>query len=166
MKILTVDNETYELDEIPETIEDLRYGVLDYTNPKNVDYYFIPLIFLESFYSPAAVLQIGKYTVNVPLDWSIIICDPEVGDPEVVSLMSLNDRGFTTFVMNPINGFQPQYLQVDIVNVYNDIKWHAPKLKYGHLLCVPLSDEPESPCIIIVKDANKIPEVLDMNEIW
>lgn len=166
MKILTVENETYELDEIPETIEDLRYGVLDYTNPKNVDYYFIPLIFLESFYSPAAVLQIGKYTVNVPLDWSIIICDPEVGDPEVVSLMSLNDRGFTTFVMNPINGFQPQYLQVDIVNVYNDIKWHAPKLKYGHLLCVPLSDEPASPCIIIVKDANKIPEVLDMNEIW
>lgn len=166
MKILTVDNTTYELDEIPETIDDLRYGVLDYTNPKNVDYYFIPLIFLESFYSPAAVLQIGKYTVNVPLDWSIIICDPEVGDPEVVSLMSLNDRGFTTFAMNPINGFQPQYLQVDIVNVYNDIKWHAPKLKYGHLLCVPLSDEPESPCIIIVKDANKIPEVLDMNEIW
>jgi len=166
MKILTVDNTTYELDEIPETIDDLRYGVLDYTNPKNVDYYFIPLIFLESFYSPAAVLQIGKYTVNVPLDWSIIICDPEVGDPEVVSLMSLNDRGFTTFAMNPINGFQPQYLQVDIVNIYNDIKWHAPKLKYGHLLCVPLSDEPESPCIIIVKDANKIPEVLDMNEIW
>jgi hypothetical protein len=166
MKILTVENNTYELDEIPETVDDLRYGILDYTNPKFIDYYFIPLIFLESFYSPAAVVQIGPYQINLPLDWSIVICDPEVGDPEVVSLMSLNDRGFQTFAMNPINGFQPQYLDINIVNVYNDIKWHAPKLKFGHLLCVPLSDAPESPCVLIVKDANKIPDVLDINEIF
>lgn len=166
MRILTVENNTYELDDIPETVDDLRYGVLDYTNHKNVDYFFIPLIFLESFYSPAAVLRVGEYTVNVPLDWSIVICDPEVGDPEVVSLMSLNDRGFKAFAMNPINGFSPQYLDVAITNIYTDIKWHAPKLKFGHLLCVPLSDKPESPCIMIVKEANKIPEVLDINDIW
>ena len=43
MKILTVDNKTYELDDIPEVVDDLRYGVLDYSNPKNVDYYFIPV---------------------------------------------------------------------------------------------------------------------------
>lgn len=166
MKILTVENKTYELDEIPETIDDLRYGVLDYTNPKNVDYYFIPLIFLESFYSPAAVLQVGEHQIHLPLDWSVVICDPEVGDPEVVSLMSLNDRGFKTFAMNPITGFQPEYLDISIVNIYNDVKWHAPKLKFGHLLCVPLSENDESNCILIVKDANKIPEVLDINEIW
>ena len=65
MKILTVENETYDLDEIPETVDDLRYGILDYTNPKNVDYYFIPLVFLESFYAPAAVLQIGENIVNI-----------------------------------------------------------------------------------------------------
>ena len=166
MRILTVENTTYELDDIPETVDDLRYGVLDYTNPKNVDYFFIPLIFLERFYSPAAVLRVGEYTVNIPLDWSIVICDPEVGDPEVVSLMSLNDRGFNAFAMNPINGFSPNYLDVAITNIYTDIKWHAPKLKFGHLLCVPLSDKPESPCIMIVKEANKIPEVLDINDIW
>lgn len=166
MRILTVENTTYELDDIPETVDDLRYGVLDYTNPKNVDYFFIPLIFLESFYSPAAVLRVGEYTVNVPLDWSIVICDPEVGDPEVVSLMSLNDRGFKAFAMNPINGFSPNYLDVAITNIYTDIKWHAPKLKFGHLLCIPLSEKPESPCIMIVKEAGKIPEVLDINDIW
>ena len=65
MKILTVDNDTYDLGEIPETIDDLRYGVLDYSNQQNVDYYFIPLVFLESFYAPAAVLQIGQYTINM-----------------------------------------------------------------------------------------------------
>ena len=48
MKILTVDNKTYELDDIPEVVDDLRYGVLDYSNPKNVDYYFY-FPFRESF---------------------------------------------------------------------------------------------------------------------
>ena len=166
MKILTVENQTYELDEIPDTIDDLRYGVLDYSNPKNVDYYFIPLVFLESFYSPAAVMQIGKDQISVPLDWSVIICDPEVGEPEVVSLMSLNDRGFHAFVFNPITGFTPQYLDIHMVNVYTDIKWYAPKLKFGHILCVPLTDGYNPKCALFVKEANKIPEVLDINVIW
>ena len=166
MKILTNENTTYELDEIPELVDDLRYGVLDYTNPGNVDYYFIPLIFLESFYSPAAVLQIGDYTLNVPLDWSIVICDPDIGDPEVISIMGLNDRGFKTVALNPISGFTLQYPEIQVTNVFTDVKWHAPKLKFGHILCVPLSDEPESPCVLLVKESNKIPEVLSINDIW
>jgi hypothetical protein len=166
MKILTVENTTYDLDEIPETVDDLRYGILDYTNPKNVDYYFIPLVFLESFYAPAAVLQIGENIVNMPLDWSVVICDPTVGDPEVVSLMSLNDRGFHAFAFNPITGFKPEYPEIAITNVYTDVKWYAPKLKFGHLLCVPISDEPESPCVLFVKEAKKLPEVLDISELW
>lgn len=166
MKILTVENQSYELNEIPDIVDDLRYGVLDYSNPKNVDYYFIPLVFLESFYSPAAVMQIGKNQISVPLDWSVVICDPEAGEPEVVSLMSLNDRGFSAFVFNPITGFTPQYLEIQMVNVYTDIKWYAPKLKFGHLLCVPLHEGENPPCALFVKEANKIPEVLDINVIW
>lgn len=166
MKILTVENKTYDLDDIPETVDDLRYGILDYTNPSNVDYYFIPLVFLESFYAPAAILQIGQTTISMPLDWHVVICDSEVGDPEVMSLMSLNDRGFTAFAFNPITGFKPEYVDVSIVNIYSDVKWYAPKLKYGHLLCVPLSDEPNSPCVLFVKDANKLPEVLDIEQLW
>ena len=166
MKILTVDNKTYELDEIPDQVEDLRYGVLDYSDPKNVDYYFVPLVFLESFYSPAAVLQIGDHQINVPLDWSMVICDQEVGEPEVVNLMSLNDRGFHAFVFNPITGFSPKYLEIQIKNVYTDVKWYAPKLKFGHLLCVPITDGDNPQCVMFVKEANKIPEVLDINVIW
>tara|TARA_B100000035_G_C20771086_1_gene452634 strand:+ start:117 stop:617 length:501 start_codon:yes stop_codon:yes gene_type:complete len=166
MKILTVDNKTYELDDIPEVVDDLRYGVLDYSNPKNVDYYFIPLVFLESFYSPAAVLQIGDNTLSIPLDWSLVICDPEVGEPEVVNLMALNDRGFHAFTINPITGFKPEFIDVQITNVYTDIKWYSPKLKFGHLLVVPIEDGDEPRCALFVKESNKIPEVLDINQIW
>ena len=166
MKILKVENTSYELNDIPEVVDDLRFGILDYSNPKNIDYYFIPLMFLESFYSPAAVLKVGDYQISVPLDWSIVICDSEVGDPEMMSLMSLNDRGYTAFSTNPISGFAPEYLDISIRNIYNDVKWYAPKLKFGHILCVPLHDGPEPPCVLLVKDTNKIPEVLDLNELW
>jgi hypothetical protein len=166
MKILTVDNKPYELDEIPDTVEDIRYSVLDYSNPKNVDYYFYPLVFMESFYSPAAVLKVGDHTVNIPLDWSVVVCDPMVGEPEVMSLMSLNDRGFHAFAFNPLTGFMPSYLDLSISNIYTDVKWYAPKLKFGHILVVPLEDKENPVCALFIKEANKIPEVLDISELF
>ena len=49
MKILTTDNNYYNLDKIPEDGEDIQYCVLDTTNSKNIDFFFIPLIFMETF---------------------------------------------------------------------------------------------------------------------
>ena len=166
MKILTVENETYELDDIPDTIDDLRYSILDYSNPGFIDYYFIPLVFLESFYAPAAVLKIGEYQITMPLDWSVVICDPSVGDPEVLSLMSLNDRGFKAFVFNPITGFLPSFEEIEIVNIYQEVKWYFPKLKFGHILAVPLTEKDNGPCVYFVKETNKIPDVLSTADLW
>lgn len=165
-KILTVENETYDLDFVPEEIEDIRYCVLDYSNPKDADYIFVPLVFLESFNSPAAVLQVGSAQVKVPLDWSLIVCDPSVGDPEVLPVTSLNDRGFKTFIFNPLTGFLPTFAEVEIVNIYQEVKWYFPKLKFGHILAVPLFEEKNSPCIFFVKETNKIPDVLSTEDLW
>ena len=50
MKILQLENQTYTLEKIPEYVDDqLRFAVLDNSNPAEPDYFFIPLIFLESF---------------------------------------------------------------------------------------------------------------------
>tara|TARA_B100001094_G_scaffold14408_1_gene12488 strand:+ start:834 stop:1337 length:504 start_codon:yes stop_codon:yes gene_type:complete len=165
-KILTVENETYDLDFVPEEIEDIRYCVLDYSNPKEADYIFVPLVFLESFNSPAAVLQVGNTHVKIPLDWSLIVCDPMVGDPEVLPVTSLNDRGFKAFVFNPITGFLPSFSPIEIVNIYQEVKWYFPKLKFGHILAVPLSSKKDSPCAYFVKDTNKIPDVLSTEDLW
>lgn len=166
MKILTSENVSYDLDFVPEQIDDLRYGILDYSDKNNPDYYFVPLVFLEIFNAPAAVLQIGNYTFKMPIDWSVVICDSENGDPEVIPITSLNDRGFTVFTFNPISGFMPDYQSIEIVNVYQDVKWHFPKLKNGHLLVVPLGDQPGSKCALFVKETSKIPDVLDLNHLW
>ena len=166
-RILTVDNESYDLDFVPEEVEDIRYCVLDYSDKNNADYIFVPLVFLESFNSPAAVLKIGNYTTTVPLDWSLIVCDPSVGDPEVLPITSLNDRGFKAFVFNPITGFLPTFTEVEIVNIYQEVKWYFPKLKPGQMLAVPLETGTEKPlCVYFVKDISRQSEVVNYSKCW
>ena len=143
MNILTVDNVSYDLDRLPEEIdEDLRYGVLDYSDTSEVDYMFVPLVFLESFSCPAAVLRIGKHELKVPLDWSLIIGEADHGEPEVINVMSLNDRGFSAFVFNPINGYKPEWQKVEVINIYQEVKWYVPKLKFGLLAILVVKFEP------------------------
>ena len=74
MKVLTLDNRTYTLEKIPEFVDDkLRFAVLDNSNPEDPDYFFIPLIFLESFNAPAAIIKIGQYKIKMPLDWKMVV---------------------------------------------------------------------------------------------
>ena len=61
MRILTLENTCFEMNKLPEEVDDLRFAILDNSNPQDPDYFFIPLIFLESFNSPAVVIDIdGK----------------------------------------------------------------------------------------------------------
>jgi hypothetical protein len=166
MKILTLDNTTYELDVLPEEIDDLRFSILDNSDTSDTDYFFIPLIFLESFNSPALVLRIGEHTIKMPMDWKILIGEPDLGDLEVLPLTSINDRGFKAFQFNPISSFRPSFLDIEILDVYNDVNWYAPKLKNGQILCVPLTNDPEPDCVYFVKDISRNCEIVDYNQAW
>jgi hypothetical protein len=101
----------------------------------------------------------------MPLDWSIVICDKHLGNMEIIELKHLNDRDFEVFVLNPINGYMPQFLDVTIQNVFPDITWNIPKLKRGHILAVPLKEGHSSPCAFFVKDVNKLPDGLDISKV-
>ena len=167
MRILTLDNTSYEMNEIPEEVEDLRFCVLDNSDPKDPDYFFIPLIFLESFNSPALVLKIGKWTVKMPIDWQLLIGEPDLGDLEVVPLTSINDRGFSVFTFNPMSSFKPEFYSVEVVDIYQDVKWYFPKLKPGQMLAVPLEENKEKPlCAYFVKDISRQSEVVNYGKVW
>ncbi len=166
MLILTNENKSYELNRIPDQTDDIRYCVFDYSDPKNSDYYFMPLIFLESFHAPAVVLKIDQYEVQMPLDWSVLVCDDDYSDLEVVPLTSLNDRGFHTMVFNPMRHMVPRPKEVNITNVYSDVKWFFPKLKNGNILVVPLEDGDSPNCALFVKDASKLPDVIDIGALF
>ena len=136
MRILTLDNKTFHLNNLPSELkDDVRFSVLDNSNPKEPDFFFIPLIFLESFNSPAMVIEINGHEITMPIDWHLAVGDSEgAGDIEVLPLTSLNDRGFEAFLYNPLTGYTMQWGNVKITNFYNDMKWYFPKTKMDNLL--------------------------------
>lgn len=167
MRILTLENKSFEMNEIPDEVEDLRFCVLDNSDPKEPDYFFIPLIFLESFNSPALVLKIGDSIIKMPVDWQLLIGEPDLGDLEVVPLTSINDRGFSVFTFNPIAGFRPEFKTVEIVDIYQDVRWYFPKLKPGQMLAIPLEENKEKPlCAFFVKDISRQSEVVNYSKVW
>lgn len=166
MKILSLTNDAFDLNEIPDHVDDLRFCILDNSNHKDPDYFFIPLIFLESFNSPALVLEIGPHRINMPVDWQILIGEPDQGDLEVVPLTAVNDRGFNAFVFNPLSSFRPEFFKIEVVDIYQDMKWYLPKLKPGQLLAVPLTADPEPQCVYFVRDISKQSEIVNYSKIW
>ena len=166
MRILTLDNTSFEMNEIPDEVDDLRFAILDNSDPKNPDYFFIPLIFLESFNSPALVISVGGNIIKMPADWQILIGEKTFGDLEVIPLTSINDRGFSAYTFNPLQSFSPDFHQVEIVDIYQDVKWYFPKLKPGQMLAVPITEGENPTCAYFVKDINRQSEVVDYGKIW
>lgn len=151
--------------EIPDEVDDLRFCVFDNSNPKEPDYFFIPLIFLESFNSPALVLKIGDNIIRMPVDWQILIGESDLGDLEVVPLTSINDRGFSAFAFNPLTSFSPTFKPVEVIDIYQDVKWYFPKLKPGQMLAIPLTEHTEKPeCVYFVKDISRQSEIVDYSK--
>lgn len=166
MNILLLDNTKYNLENLPEEVDDLRFAILDNSNPANVDYHYIPLIFLESFNAPALVLRIGDRKIKMPVDWQILIGEKEHGDLETLPLTSINDRGFNAFEFNPLSSFRPDFLPIEIVDIYHDVTWYAPRLKNGQFLCVPIDDSKKPRCVYFVKEISRNCELVDYNQVF
>lgn len=168
MNILTLDNKAFSLNNLPEQIEeDIRFSVLDNSDPKNPDFFFIPLIFLESFSSPAIVMEINGKEISMPLDWHIAVGDSQTGnDLEILPLTSINDRGFEAFVFNPLKSYKPDFGDLKVTNFYNDVKWHVPKTKNGQLLSVPIEDGENPLCAFFIKDVSRQIETIDYGELF
>jgi len=163
MQILTLENQTFPLKDIPEELEDeVRFAVLDNSDAKNPDFFFVPMIFLESFSAPAMVMEIGGHEITMPVDWHIAVGDSMSGnDLEVLPLTSINDRGFEAFLFNPLSSYKFDFAEIKITNFYNDVKWYFPKVKNGQLLAVPLSLKDKSVCAYFIKDISRQSELID-----
>jgi hypothetical protein len=163
MRILTLEDKSFRLDNLPDQIEDdVRFAVLDNSDPKEPDFFFVPLIFLESFSAPAMVLEINGHEITMPVDWHIAVGDSEAGcDLEILPLTSINDRGFEAFLFNPLSGYKMEFGTINIVNFYTDVKWYFPKVKNGQLLTVPITNGSKPQCAFFVKDISRQCEVID-----
>jgi len=167
MQILTLDNKTFSLNNLPDEVdENTRFAVLDNSDSQNPDFFFMPLIFLESFNSPAMVLRIGDEEIAMPIDWCIAVGDSTSAcDIEILPLTSLNDRGFEALCFNPLSSFRVEFKKIEIVNFYNDVKWYFPKMKNGQLLATPLQGGEKPTCVYFVKEISKQNEIIQLDKI-
>lgn len=167
MQILTLDNTTYLLNKIPDHVdENMRFAVLDNSDIANPDFFFVPLIYLESFSSPSAVLHIDNHKIQMPLDWNILLGDPECGDLEIVPLTSLNDRTFHAFCFNPITDVMPSYKEVRITNIYNEVEWYFPRVKNNQLITVPISNQSAPVCAYFIKEVNRSTDMISIHSLF
>lgn len=167
MQILTLDDKTFYLNNLPDEVDDnMRFAVLDNSNPNEPDFFFQPLIFLESFNSPAVVLKINDYELQMPLDWSIVVgCRESGNDLEVVPITSLTDRGFDAFIFNPLSDFKFSFADIEILNIYMDVKWYFPKMRSGQILATPLKDGDKPPCAYFVKEISRQSEIIQYGKL-
>jgi len=167
MRILTLDNKSYNLNNLPDELEeDLRFSVLDNSDVNEPDFFFIPLIFLESFSSPAIVMDIMGHEVMMPVDWHMAVGDIEsFNDLEIFPLTSLIDIVFDAFLFNPLKSYQAEYAEFKITNFYNDVKWYFPKMKNGQLLSVPITEGDNPLCAFFVKDISRQLECIDFGKL-
>lgn len=111
-------------------------------------------------------MKIAGREIQMPLDWSIVVGDGICGaDSEVLPLTSINERGFEAFIFNPITGFKIDYAPIEIVNIYQDVKWYFPKMRNGHILTVPLSDNKNPFCAYFVKEVSRQSEIIQVDKI-
>ena len=163
MRILSLESGSMDLVSLPETLsKEIHFSVLDNSTPQNPDFFFNPLMFLETFSSPAAVLHIGQYEIMLPLDWMIVIGDGTTGnDLEVLSITSIHNRSFEVFSYNPITSFRPEFESIEVVNIYNNVKWYFPKLNSNQLLTYPLLIEDKTPCVFVTPEISKTCEMIN-----
>jgi len=167
MHILSLENKAFSLTNLPDELEDdVRFAILDNSDPKEPDFFFIPLIFLESFSSPAMVMEINGKEIMMPVDWSIAVGDSQTGmDLEILPLTSINDRGFQSFLFNPLTSYKIEFGSIEITNFYNDVKWYFPKLKNGQLLGVPITEGENPLCAYFIKDISRQSELIDYGKL-
>jgi hypothetical protein len=174
MFILSENNQSVDLNLIPEQVE-LNYWVFqNAVRDEDADYFCNPLLMLESFFAATVRLrftfkearQSQVLYLNVPADHQLLIGESTCGDLEINPVTSLSGRGFRAFSMNPLSSFTPDYLAVDVDDIYQPTKWFVPKTQPGQLLCVPLTEGYRPRCIYLVRDIPKSLEIVHTTNAW
>jgi len=168
MLVLTEENTVLDLKLLGKKATDKRYSVFDYSNTKDSDYYFKPLIFLDIFDDTALDFRIGNNRIMIPEQWSLVMADPANGDVEIVAVEDINNRDFHAFVFNPHTCFYPKFMPVRMEDIFLEVRWVFPKMEPHRFLLVPLTNDNNPDCILLIneKDQKKIspPTLMTLTE--
>lgn len=161
MNVLTPENNAFDMDLVTEHIPDELYCVLDLSANGESDFYFRHILNTVSFNSISADLQIGDKVIQVPLGWQIMLGDEDSGMVEMCTIENiLNMKEPKAFVYNPIRSMYPKFEEVKVLRVFAlTTKWQIPMLPKKNLLCVPLSNDENPPCVYFADENEKIQDL-------
>jgi hypothetical protein len=147
MLILTAENKVLDTRTM-KVGDEVHHGVLSFQDHQNPDFYFNVVEFLEEFSSASITLRIGEYEVVMPLHWSILCTDLEY--LQSIPLWEVGGKHFPVFCLNPIDGYQPEFLRLRTSTIFPQNTWTAPQLNDKDLLVVPLGahHDPMEPTVI------------------
>ena len=167
MNILTLENKTVSLNDLPDTMDtDIHISILDNRNYNAPDFTFEPLMFLETYNAPAVVLRVGNQEIHLPADWKIAIGDSITGnDLEILPVTTIYKRGFEAFVYNPLVSFRPEFSIIEMVNIYHDVKWYVPRLNNNQLIATPLTNTDAPLCVFAGQNITKQGEQINYTEL-
>jgi len=168
--ILNEHNEIVDLDQVSKNSE-IYYGVLDFTKPKTPDYFFKPIVFIDTYNAPSAELKIGPYTTMIPFKWSIIVVYADIA--ELVPVEDIVSKNHDVFLINPITAYMPSSMPIRYKGSY-DTAWSYPTLGKTELLVIPIAQQIEredesrkrGPLCIVAGEKAKIPETIDLGLLW
>lgn len=138
MLILDENNEVRDTDRIDESC---FYSILRFKDPKNPDFFFDELTYIEEFTSYTMKIEVGRHTLFVPFHWSILCSDGEY--VQTIPLYEFSGRNFQAFCLNPLDGYIPHYPTIRLVEIFSNTTWSAPPIQDKDMLVVPIGHEPE-----------------------
>lgn len=162
MLVLTPENTSFDMNEVGEYAPNKMFCALDLSDISNSDYYFFNILNTVSFSSIAVELKIGNYSLQVPMNWQILIGDEDTGMLEVVHVEDLLAiKSPYAFVYNPIKSRYPQFLPVSVSSICTvSLKWQIPLIRKSHMLAVPLESKEIPLCAFFADETDKFPEFM------
>lgn len=125
------------LDSIDTPLKTEFFWVLDLVEK---DFYLNPLQMNEELQTPALVLNILGYAIEVPANWNVLIYSEETSQLDIAEVSDLTRGHFTALVYNHTTGkIQPG--SVRVVNYSPYTKVHTPSLHKTHMLCHALGPD-------------------------
>lgn len=169
MLILDENNKMVDIDQVSKNRE-VYYAVLDFSKPRSPDYFFKPIIFIDTYTSPAAMLQVGPYTTLVPFRWSVVVTYADIA--ELVAVEDIVSKDHDAFCVNPITSYMPDRLPIRYKGSL-DVSWSYPTLGKSDMLVLPVGEAPtrpgdreKGPTCILAGERIKIPETIDLSLLW
>lgn len=140
MEILLPENKPFNLNQPTNKLIDSKMCVFDYADKDDMDFYFKKITTYILYRYPTVELNIGnKYTLEIPLNWRIMITNDHDFICQLVPVEELLHFEHQTPIFNPFYIGIPKIVDITIKSVNQTaIEHFVPKLPKKNLLVMPL----------------------------